>query len=1137
MKHQQSILFVVLLLSQVQWPPSCHAAEAQSPADKTTTAPQVETTVKPQTTEAKVSPPADSKATQKNASPSSTEIGHTPGSTSVPETKTEAVKAKSDPEKSEAKKVARPPIRVEKSGLDIIAGPWFDELTAGQDQAAMDLLKVKIHLKFGLVEFGNVNEFVISRQLLDRIGDERSRNKPSVTATSPTWIDFLEQETDRLVQSARATLFGEYPLIRGFELPFEENDEDFRVYAYTRRGDAKRNAVRNTLEKLGRLASLDPQHVLILIPSSASHPTSHEELARLANSESQAAFARFPNLKVYGGRFRDSVDAMPAWEAADPAFDPICRKFLKQIRPGDEPRSVMIVQLRDFEDDNLHWVQAQYRLFGPSALDKAATDASKLEADKIRIAETLTRDFSPYNYGIWILIGVLYVIALVTQELLTNSRTRASSARWVTWFALPSLGFILGIFLTHPVMMALADWLPKPRTSAWSGTWWPCVAGSISLILPLGVFRLAAGSADRYWPTLSYHGRWGIAFLPVALGITAAWVQPAFYANGWKSLAFIPAFAAAAASLAYCFGRAIDRADKFPVTVAPISMLLTVLFGAAAFLGSASFLWLISIFALLAIFGHGGFAPRASAALSQAQQEPVSTMPVNSQPPVTLEELRKSLAFPIYRGPKKIENMYRRLLSSDPPVVKWIGLIGPKASGKTAALRFLQEELKASQPVIQILSGVCTHRSQRESAYQPFRDAFTMLGLPEGLVEAHTGSDNVNSLFDNLAYELIPFWTFFSFDSESGNEKSTRTELIVAVTNALRKLSQTEPVVLVIDDIQWIDEDSAALLSHLWTTFPPGSEGQFTVILAGRDLAPLGDINPTIETVTLSLPSELDQIRVLTSSLNIEPISAKQIVTALGVMGQEPGGMYWVLRALRELVDDSSLSPTPRGFVLSQKLLQSGQLPVPLKMRDRMIASLHASGDSLRILECAALLGSRFRVSDVADCLGIDRLDLLETLRRLDRDSQLVRDVPLDEECYEFSSSFLHEVLREELGVSRSRSRKQSGPSKIAREMHGRIAEMMKKRSPRPKQATYAIAEHFFEAGEAYHSQCIEACHVAVEVARKTGDEPTVQRFTSMIDTVRARSREATTRAQTHAIRPISENVILSGHDVASEIR
>ena len=1102
-------LFVLFLIFPSRL--TLQADEPKIPVLPATTAIQSAKSDNPQTPETKPTVPPTADAIPKK--PSETKVGEAAAAKTP-----EATKDAGDKPKSEPKKADPPKVRVEKAGLDIIAGPWFDEQSAKVDRAAIDLRNIKIHLKFGLVEFGNINEFVISRQLLKQITKELPQGKPHEPAVSPPWLDSLRGEIDRLEQSARATLFGDYPLIRGFELPSAENEEEFRVNTYTKDSDAKRNAVRNALERLGKLASLDPQHVLVLIPGD-SPGQEHAELARLANSESQIAFARIPNLKVYSGRFRESVDAMPAWEAPDPAFDPICRKFLKQIRPGAEPRSVMVVQVRNFEDQNLHWVQAQYRIFGASALDKAVDDASKLEADKVRMAEALARDVSSYNYVIWTIIGALYALAIVLHEWLLQSRSRESWNGWARWFALPSMGFFLGILLTRLAMLALADWLPSPRASAWSGTWWPCAAGSITLILPVGVFRLAAGSADRYWPTLSYHGHWGVAFLPVALGITAAWVHPAFYTVGWNALTFIPAYAAAASALAYCFGRAIDRADKFPVSMAPISMILTIFFGAAAFMGSAIALWIISLLALFTLFVHNGQGYRFRRVTTQAQPDPlVATPSSHSQPPMTLDELRKALPAPIYRGPKRVESLHQTLIHHDLTLVKWVGLTGPKASGKTAAIRFLEEELRIAHPDIQFLSGSCTHRTHRDAAYQPFREAFTMLGLPEGLVEAHTGSDSVNSIFDNLAYELIPFWTFFSFDSNSDGEKSSRTDLLIASTNALRKLSQTHPVVLILDDLQWIDEDSAALLKHLWTTFPPGHAGQLMVILAGRDLAPLGEIESELETVSLSLPSEAEQIRVLTNSLNLEPISAKHIVKALGVMGQEPGGMYWILRSVRELLDDNALTLTSRGFVLNEKLLQAGQLPVPHKMRDRLIASLRASGDSLRILECAALLGSRFRVSDVAECLKMDRLNLLESLRKLDRDSQLVRDVPLDQECYEFSSSFLHEVLREELGVAPSKSRKQSAPSKIARELHARIAEMMQRRSPRPNLVTYAVAEHFFEAGEAYVSQCIEACQLAIEVAGKAGDQANVERFTAMDEKVRPRTRESATRAQLHGV-------------------
>src|SRR5207244_922470 len=96
---------------------------------------------------------------------------------------------------------------------------------------------------------------------------------------------------------------------------------------------------------------------------------------------------------------------------------------------------------------------------------------------------------------------------------------------------------------------------------------------------------------------------------------------------------------------------------------------------------------------------------------------------------------------------------------------------------------------------------------------------------------------------------------------------------------------------------------------------------------------------------------------------------AKRIVEAIGALGQEPGGMFWLLRSVHELVETQALTMTSRGFALKRQYLRGDHLPMPDSMRRELAAQFRASKEHRRVLECAALLGEKFRVSDLAECL------------------------------------------------------------------------------------------------------------------------------------------------------------------------
>lgn len=208
--------------------------------------------------------------------------------------------------------------------------------------------------------------------------------------------------------------------------------------------------------------------------------------------------------------------------------------------------------------------------------------------------------------------------------------------------------------------------------------------------------------------------------------------------------------------------------------------------------------------------------------------------------------------------------------------------------------------------------------------------------------------------------------------------------------------------------------------------------------------------------------------------------------------------MFWLIRAVSQLVADKALEATPRGFALRSQFSKRGPLPVPAAMRAKLVESLRASGQYQPVMECAALLGEKFRVDDLAECLGMDRLKLLQILRHLEQDFQLVRDIPSDPEHYTFSSTFMHEIVRDELGSGGGGSGAPAPPSKIARELHARIAAVLERRTPRTANLAFAIAQHYFDAGQPHAPQAIEHCLAASGLARRKRAFVEARRYLAM---------------------------------------
>ncbi len=618
-------------------------------------------------------------------------------------------------------------------------------------------------MKFAVAEQGNLAAFARATQSLDdakskitKVGRNDSTQAEILNITASS-VDGFQGEAARLQETAAETLFGRFPLIRAFGIDPTE-DEEFQIHSYTTSGVAERRAVASALTKIAKSASSDPLNVIILVPGATESERVSEGLAELVDSEAPQAFDHVADARLFPGGLRSEWGPMPAWDTPDPAIDAVCRRFLKYIHPAKEPRSLMLVMVRRFADKARgdYWIQAQQRTFDLSTLEKAEDDPEKLEADKVRMAETLAHDRSRFTPQIIGGSALLFLLALAIQAALSLDSPQARG--WLNRLAVPTFGFLVGLFLTPLLMLALKRGLPDPQSPVLIGGWWPCVAGALSLILPAGVFRMGAGSAGRYVPAISCHGRWGVAFVPVALGICAAWIRPATYALDGHWIIFIIALGAAAANLVYCFGRAIDLADHFPMTILPITLALALVFGGGAFLGSSWILSLVAVCAAMTTALHT-FITRRRAASSVNAVEASSRDGTRGRRPRTIPQLHEALLVPLYQPPPEFELLKKTIEQAGITKSTWIGLVGPIAAGKTAAVRHLINELQTSDADLQVLMGRCVEGG---TPYQPFREALAEVGVSTRLMTAKAQGGDVNSIIERLADEFIPFWDFFS---------------------------------------------------------------------------------------------------------------------------------------------------------------------------------------------------------------------------------------------------------------------------------------------------------------------------------------------------------------------------------------
>jgi DNA-binding SARP family transcriptional activator len=219
-----------------------------------------------------------------------------------------------------------------------------------------------------------------------------------------------------------------------------------------------------------------------------------------------------------------------------------------------------------------------------------------------------------------------------------------------------------------------------------------------------------------------------------------------------------------------------------------------------------------------------------------------------------------------------------------------------------------------------------------------------------------------------------------------------RAGLLDSVAELVRALAALQPVVLLLDDLQWLDEGSSALVHVLARSAIPG------VLLAGAARAGEIDDNPWAKRLAQSL-GHADMLE----RVPVEPLTPAETANMIGVV---PGG-----EAAAEAFRQSDGNP-----LLVMELARARQRGVSVtgECLEALVADqLGRLGEEEReVLVCAAVVGREFRPELLEAGLG-QAAGLLGRIQRLER-LGLLR--PAAEGKYDFA----HDLIRE--GVYRLQS-------------------------------------------------------------------------------------------------------------------
>ncbi len=359
-------------------------------------------------------------------------------------------------------------------------------------------------------------------------------------------------------------------------------------------------------------------------------------------------------------------------------------------------------------------------------------------------------------------------------------------------------------------------------------------------------------------------------------------------------------------------------------------------------------------------------------------------------------------------------------------------------------------------------------------------------------------SQSLGGLFGSV----IPFARIL-FPHSAGGDAAVRPEEINAsIAWMLRRLSRTRPILLFLDDVQWLDEASAALVKHLLKEFPAGGGAPIAILLAANGkscLVELG-LNVAEEGVEVAYPSLAQQAQILFRGVGLQPAVAEEVLARTGAVRETDGGLLWPLQAAANLARAGAFARSEEGFAWA-----NGAWPADFAIPAHMQAAIRAQWESAAayraVLACAACGcdGREFRVSVLADALRRTSLDLLIALDEIERTTGMVHDVRNRDDVYAFHSSFLLEVIRGQLGVAGHGAGNADAPQ-IVREYHARLAVALEAALKASQGGLYEVANHFHAAGAQCAAKGVEYCLAAARASAASYDFRRAKNYLEMAD-------------------------------------
>jgi DNA-binding SARP family transcriptional activator/Flp pilus assembly protein TadD len=352
---------------------------------------------------------------------------------------------------------------------------------------------------------------------------------------------------------------------------------------------------------------------------------------------------------------------------------------------------------------------------------------------------------------------------------------------------------------------------------------------------------------------------------------------------------------------------------------------------------------------------------------------------------------------------------------------------GEAGIGKT---RLADEYIGQTQAIVLCGAG---HELEQGLPYQPIIDALRSLSnhptwpnLRSSIQMADLWKIETSRLMPGLFPHLVSTMT--------GEDVTTEARLREGINQLLRAISLQHQVIFYLDDIQWADASTMALLGYLLREPVCPS---ITFLASSRPAAPRSPLAMLMHTLTREnrlarIPlTRLTAEDILSFSSHFSASASGPLAEWLNRNGE--GTPYFLVELIRYAREKGFL--TPDGQVEVDALSQSPVVPATIYSIFQSHLS-ELSDAARRVLDAAVAVGRDFelevciRASGLSETAAMDGLDELINSGLVD---------PLDDKRFTFHHSLIMEVAYREIGEARHRLIHRQVAEAIKNIYHNRI--------------------------------------------------------------------------------------------------